>query len=1028
MLGAMGLQVIQGPPNSGRAGAVLAGFRAALAREPVLVVPTGDDVAEFERQLCAGGSAALGGSIRTFGALTAEIARSAAGGGGPALSPAQRQALIRAAIDRVAPRSLRRSAGRPGFAPAMARLIAELQAALVEPAEFAAAVAELADAGHETELARIYTAYVELREATGHADPGATAGAALEALRAEPQTWGDRPVYIYGFDDLTRAQLELVAGLARATEVTIAVTYADRKALAARAGLVSKLQHELGAELGEPLPFEEGYTQSAALRHLDRNLFESHPGRIEPDDGLSLMRSAGARGEAEAIGIECARLLRAGYEPDEIVVVTRRPDTSGPLLAEVLRELGVPVALEASATLSSTCVGTALDALCRAALDDGDVDALLAHMRCDPEMEASIVDGLERRIRRGSTQSVSGAIESWEKPPRHLARLREASDDAARLRALARSARELAESAHRERAPLAGSGDGSGVPFLALELRAGVAAAELLNELAGIGSLEGCEQPGLAEAIEALGSASVPHWRGPASGRVRILSPYRARAARARALFCCSLQDGEFPSASPLDPLLSEERRRDLGNPDLRRAEQADEERYLFHSCVSRPTERLYLSWQYCDEDGGALARSPFVDEVLDLIDVDPDRPGEQLLRSRGPEHAIPALSEATTPRALARAVAVSGPGTDRAALVERLDVGAAAAEALACFEGLPDPDALPGPLRAAPVLEDLRGREVFSANSLEGWVGCSYRWFVEHELEPQRLEPEADPLWLGSVVHDALERLYREPPGSDSIPRPGDVGRWRDRFGELLTEVAVGRTGAELNRARRAKLNRARVQIDAFLEQEAELETDFRPDRALLELAFGPFEDEHGVTTETHQALRFGDFALRGRIDRVDLAPDGHGAVVRDYKTGKNVATAREFARKGTLQIQLYMLAVRRVLGLEPIAGLYQPLGASDPGKRRARGLALADDPRTEALALVRTDRRPQEEFEQALDDAEARAAAAAARMRNGDITRDPLNGECPKYCTFQPICRLERALGVVGRENGGGDTGEDQ
>ena len=58
---------------------------------------------------------------------------------------------------------------------------------------------------------------------------------------------------------------------------------------------------------------------------------------------------------------------------------------------------------------------------------------------------------------------------------------------------------------------------------------------------------------------------------GRPRGRVRIMSPYRARAARARALFCLSLQDGDFPSAAPPDPLLSEERRRQIGNPDLRR-------------------------------------------------------------------------------------------------------------------------------------------------------------------------------------------------------------------------------------------------------------------------------------------------------------------------------------------------------------------------------------------------------------------------------------------------------------------------
>ena len=33
---------------------------------------------------------------------------------------------------------------------------------------------------------------------------------------------------------------------------------------------------------------------------------------------------------------------------------------------------------------------------------------------------------------------------------------------------------------------------------------------------------------------------------------------------------------------------------------------------------------------------------------------------------------------------------------------------------------------------------------------------------------------------------------------------------------------------------------------------------------------------------------------------------------------------------------------------------------------------------------------------------------------MRAGRIKRDPLNGICSEYCTYQPICRLERALGL--------------
>ncbi len=1027
MLEEMGLDVVHGPPNSGRAPEILARFRAVLDHDPVLVVPTGDDVAGFERQLCDETGVTLGGSISTFGALTQEVARALAIEIVPPLSSAQRQALVRAAVKRAAPRRLRRSAARPGFTPALDALISELQAALIAPRELAAAVAALDEPGYEVELAAMYGAYVELRDAAGRSDPGLIAERTLAALRSDPEDWASRPVFIYGFDDLSRAQLELVAELAKTSAVTVAVTYADKRALSARASLLSALERELGAVVEEPLAFDHAYTESATLRHLDLNLFESSAGPTAPDGGLQLLRSAGPRAEAEAIGIEIARLLRARHEPDEIAVVVRRPDSSGALLASVLRGLGIPVALEGSAPLISTCVGTSLAALCRAAGDERDVEALLTHLRSDPAMPAAVADSVERRVRRGNAQTVSAAIEPWASPPRHLARLREADSDAARLRALARSARELAEGAHRGEAPLAGGSDEAEMPFSALELRAGVAAAELLTELAGVGDLPGCEQPGLADAIEALGSASVSHWRGPATGRVRILSPYRARTARARALFVASLQDGEFPSASPLDPLLSEERRRQLGYADLRREDQADEERYLFHSCVSRPTERLYLSWQHCDEDGGALARSPFIDEVLDLLDVDPENLPSELLTTRGPERAVPTPDEATTVRDLARALAIRGSGSDRAGALEDLGVaGSDAAATLALFDGLPDPNHLPGPLRAPAVLEQIAGREVFSAGSLEGWVTCSYKWFVDHELSPQRLEPEADPLWLGGVVHDALEQLYRDAPGDDSIPRPGDLGRWRRRFAELLEAVATGRSDATLNQARRAKLDRARVQIEAFLEHESMLESEFRPDPELLELSFGPFDDQPREGSTPRPALRFGEFSLRGRIDRIDLAADSHSAIVRDYKTGKKVATAGEFERKGTLQIQLYMLAVRRVLDLDPVAGLYQPLGATDPPKRRARGLALADDPRIESLKLVRTDKKDEEEFELALAEAETRATAAARAMRAGSIARDPINGECPKYCTFQPICRLERALGVVGQEQG--DSGDEQ
>ncbi len=769
------------------------------------------------------------------------------------------------------------------------------------------------------------------------------------------------------------------------------------------------LKEELGAEIAEELPAADGYTDSAALRHLDRCLFEPGAGPIGSDEGLVLLESAGPRGEAEAVGVEIAQLLHAGWEPDQIVVVLRHPEPAGRLLATVLREMGIPVALESSLPLSATQVGGALIALCRAAADATDVGALLAHLRLDPAVPPGATDTVEARIRRGDAATVSEAVSHWESPPLHLQRLREASAPAGRLHALARTARELAEAPHREDAPLAREAGERGVPFSALEVRAGVAAAELLAELAGLADL-GCEIPGLEGAIEAIESASVPLWRGPATGRVRILDPYRARAARARALFCLSLQEGAFPSAAPPDPLLSEERRREIGNPDLRRTDPADEERYLFHSCVSRPTDRLYLSWQGCDEDGTALARSPFLDEVGDLLSPGPD------VRKRGPERAVPAVSEATSDRELARALALGGWAFDRAPVLEAAGAASHAAAVEALFAGLPDPNDQPGPLRSPVVLADLGERRVFSAGSLEGWVTCSYKWFVEHELTPQRLEPTADPLWLGALVHSALEALYRDPPGADSIPRPDDLAAWQDRFGELLTD-AVEASGGPLNQARRAALERVRAQANAFLATEAETDTEYRPRPDLLEVAFGSFDLSGGEGKPEHEALPLGDLALRGRIDRIDVDPAGR-AIIRDYKTGKHVSPAGKFAEEGKLQIQLYMRAAKRILGLDAVAGLYYPLGGVSD--RRPRGLLAKEHEELTALGGVNTDRLEEDDFRRALDEAERVAIDAAGKMRAGEIRRHPIGGKCPKWCEFQAICRLERALGTD--ENGGG------
>src|SRR5262249_34398362 len=154
----------------------------------------------------------------------------------------------------------------------------------------------------ERDLARLYSGWAELRDELGLTDRHRLSTEVTAAVRrdAEGTTWGARPVYLYGFDDLTPEQLGLVGALSEIPDVTVAVTYEDRLALRARATLLANLKDlvppvRLGSE--QFLETDPTTTPNPVLRHLERGFLEAGSERIEAADGLLLLRAAGERAE-----------------------------------------------------------------------------------------------------------------------------------------------------------------------------------------------------------------------------------------------------------------------------------------------------------------------------------------------------------------------------------------------------------------------------------------------------------------------------------------------------------------------------------------------------------------------------------------------------------------------------------------------------------------------------------------------------------------------------------------------------------
>ena len=61
----MSLTLVTGPANAAKAGTVLGGLRARLEEEPILVVPTYQDVEHAQRELAERG-AVFGASVLRF--------------------------------------------------------------------------------------------------------------------------------------------------------------------------------------------------------------------------------------------------------------------------------------------------------------------------------------------------------------------------------------------------------------------------------------------------------------------------------------------------------------------------------------------------------------------------------------------------------------------------------------------------------------------------------------------------------------------------------------------------------------------------------------------------------------------------------------------------------------------------------------------------------------------------------------------------------------------------------------------------
>jgi ATP-dependent helicase/DNAse subunit B len=973
-MGRVGLTLVAGPANAGKVALLLERYLTALSRQPILIVPNRSDVERVERELLRREACLFGGSIGTFDDLFEQLARDG-GEARPVLPDALRALVLRRTAAAAELNGLGASARFGGFAEALGDAIRELESGLVEPQDL-----------QDGRLAELHAAYRAELERRAVWDRDLERRYAAERVASSFDAWDGRPVFAYGFEDLTAAQWHLLEALAGRSEVSVSLPYEPgRPAFAALQRTADDLARL--AETVETMPPRYGEVAHPALAHLERTLFSDATSGEAPalEGAVRWLEGAGRRGTAELVGEEILALVRADTAPEEILVVCPGLERWRAPLETAFDTLGVPFALEGRLRLAQTPFGHGFLSLLRYAWLERTRRGLFAFLRSPYSgLARGHVDFLEGRLRGRAVQAErveeeAVSLRGGPFPP--LEALRSAVSPLAGARALAAS---MSRSAHG----LEGVQPGART---VADLRAYESVVELLDQLEGWG-----EDISADEILHALERARVRLDSVGERGRVQVVELDRARTRLADVVFVLGLEGGSLPRRGSPSPFLDDERRRDLDErrgSRLLRPDSVGRDRYLLYTACTRATKRLTLVREAAGDDGSPRDASPFWDETRSLFP--PDDVARWTLRRRLSALTWP-LERAPTERERLRAVATLAASDPDAATSIALANGweRRLERALTAFER-------PTRLTHPAVLEELRARGTFSVTELETFVDCSSIWFVDRLLSPRRIDAEVDAKLRGSVAHSALYKFFSRLPkrlGADRVS-PERLEEAVTFMGECLDEALAG-VRMELTELQRLELEGSlRRDLEAVVRAEAEQESPLVPSR--FEVSFGAGE------RATIGALDLGTFRLTGKIDRIDVDPFSARGIVLDYKSGKTALGAQKIEDELRLQIPLYMLVLRDIIGIEPLGGVYRPLS----GKREARGLLRAEAREDGVPGFHKNDYLEEDAFWGQVELARDRAVTTVERLRGGDVSHDPRFGACPDWCELFSMCRVKRA-----------------
>ena len=419
----------------------------------------------------------------------------------------------------------------------------------------------------------------------------------------------------------------------------------------------------------------------------------------------------------------------------------------------------------------------------------------------------------------------------------------------------------------------------------------------------------------------------------PRPGSLHI-SDYRSGGYSGRPnTFLVGLDDRRHPGSGLQDPVLLDDERRDINESVPHalaiRGDRPSENTLALQACVARVAGRLTLSFSSWNLlQGSDQFPAPFILEAHREITSHPGADYTNLLEALPPTvgflpDARDAIDE--TEWMLSRLQDFPGGAAAdsiRAVLPSLADGRTArrarASERFTAYDG-----------EIGPVGRELDPRatlEPISSSRIQRLARCPYDYFLHDVLglaPPDELDSDPrqwlDPMALGSLLHEVFHRFFTEISSREERP---SVARHAKEL-EEIAERAVAEWRERIPPRSAAAFALCREAIDVacrtLLREEEQHCRAAMP--RYFEVPFGMARAplESSIASADPVAISLGPsarFHLRGRIDRIDEAPDGTFHVWA-YKTGSTGSVSEQSGLHGGRQAQyaLYAAATEELL-----------------------------------------------------------------------------------------------------------------